>query len=413
MKKILISAYACNPTHGSESANGWNWATGLANSGFEVHCITQEVSKSSIIKFDKPASLHFHYVRLPFGLDKIYHLSQATMYLHYILWQWMAYRKGKELLGQHSFVVAHHVTYGSIQMGSFLYKLPLPFIFGPSGGGQEAPDAFKEYFLTHWGTELKRRKVGGLLLKYNPASRNMLRKADVVLVSNPDTMNVALAAGAKDVHLHLDAALPESFFPPHFSPKEIEKGHLKLLWIGRFMPRKGLLLLLEVMAELKNHPTISLTIVGDGEMRKAVEDKIKLYGLEKTVTLVGKVPFEKVKGYYASHDAFFFTSLRDSCPAQLIEAMAYGLPIVTLNLHGQAIIVSDRTGFRCECPDPVAAVQNLASALLRLYHSPDLVTSMSREAHAFALKQTWKNKIENIVQLYYPKEAHAMPKEVH
>jgi hypothetical protein len=38
--KILISAYACDPTQGSESGNGWNRAFSNAQHGHDVVCLT-------------------------------------------------------------------------------------------------------------------------------------------------------------------------------------------------------------------------------------------------------------------------------------------------------------------------------------------------------------------------------------
>jgi glycosyltransferase involved in cell wall biosynthesis len=141
--------------------------------------------------------------------------------------------------------------------------------------------------------------------------------------------------------------------------------------------------------------------IGDGETREETLAKIKEYGLENSVHWKGKVPYEEVKNFYLTHDVFFFTSLRDSCPAQLIEAMAYGLPVVTLNLHGQAIIVNDDTGIRCECSTPTLATENLKKAILSFYHHEIDITKMSNAAYQFALKQTWRKKIDTIVHDYY------------
>lgn len=402
MKRVLLSAFACNPTKGSEMGNGWNWANTLARQGYEVHCFTRGVNKEDIEKFDKPAHLTFHFLELPFGLESLYSRSQATMYLHYLLWQWLAYRKGKKLHKERPFDIAHHVSWGSLQMGSFLYRLNTRFIFGPSGGGQKAPEAFKSYFGSHWASEIKREKTSELLLKYNPACRQMLRKASMVIVSNEETREVAVRTGAQHLGSSLDAALPDSFFPPIFNPKVPKKERLNLLWIGRFMPRKGLPLVLEVMKQLKeSHPTILLTIVGDGEMGGEVRRLIQDFGLQNTVNLAGKVPFEKVREFYASHDVFFFTSLRDSCPVQLIEAMAYGMPVVTINLHGQGVIVNDQTGIRCKCDTPQTAIQELSRSLQFLYANPEKVTEMSKAAYAFAKEQTWETKVSKTIQLYY------------
>jgi glycosyltransferase involved in cell wall biosynthesis len=402
MKKILLSAFACEPGKGSEQGNGWNWAVGLVNKGYEVHCLTRDVNRPGIETSNQPDHLHFHYIKMPLGTEALYLMTPASIYLYYMMWQYLAYKKAKSLHKSVVFDIVHHVTWGSLQMGSYLYKLNIPFIFGPAGGGQKAPELFKHYFLNHWASEEKREKVSNWLIKYNPACRKMLKKAHVVLASNPDTLLMANKIGAKNCHFSLDTALPQSFFPTEVSVKLPVNGKLRLLWVGRFMPRKGVLLILDVMQQLKLIPEITLTIVGFGEMEEAIVTQIRDYNLENTVKLAGKVPYDQVSTYYDSHDVFFFTSLRDSCPAQLLEAMAFGMPVVTLDLHGQALLVNDKTGIRCSAVSPGVAISELKEALLRLYNEPALVSKMSAEAIRFARKQTWPEKIATIVENYYP-----------
>lgn len=408
MAKVLLSAFACDPTKGSEPGNGWNWAEGLAKRGNSVHCLTRVVGKSGISGREVDKRLIFHYIILPLGLEKLYGKGGASMYLYYLLWQWFAYRYAKKLAKTVSFDVVQHVTWGSIQMGSFLYKLDIPFIFGPSGGGQEAPQNFKAYFQEHWKEEINRKKVADLLIKYNPAFKKMLVNAHTVLVSNEETLYVAKTNGARNVALTLDAALPKSFYPDRFEPKNLMDDKLQLLWVGRFMPRKGILMLLDVMKELKTQKNITLTVVGDGEMKDEFLRGIAAYEIEDTVKWVGKVPYEAVREYYASHDMFLFASLRDSCPAQLIEAMAFGMPIITIDLHGQALIVNEKNGIKCKCETPEIAVNSLKNAILSMSSNNDRFTEMSSEAYKFASAQSWENKISNIVEKYYPKVENAI-----
>ena len=402
MERILLSAFACDPSKGSEPANGWNWSVGLAKKGYEVHCLTRNTGRSSIESHAGTEHLYFHYVVLPFGLERLYSKGTISMYLYYLLWQWFAYKKAKVLHHQYSFSLAHHVTWGSLQMGSFLYKLRIPFVFGPAGGGQNAPESLKKYFLHHWPSEKKREKVSAYMLKYNPACKQMLKNATAVLVSNTETLLLAKSAGAKNVFLSLDATVPDSFFPEVFVPKSPVENQLKLLWVGRFMPRKGILLVLDVMKELKEYRGITLTVVGDGEMKDAFLEKIKQDQLDDTVHWKGKVPFEEVREYYASHDVFFFTSLRDSGPAQLVEAMSFGLPVVTINLHGQAMIVNEQRGILCAYDNPELAIYALKKAILSLYNRPETVEKMSQAAYDFASNQNWNKKIDTIVNEYYP-----------
>lgn len=398
---MLLSAFACDPTKGSEPSLGWNWAVGLAEKGFEVHCITRDTSRAGIGTRTHPQNLKFHYVSLPLGMEKLYGASQPAMYLYYILWQWRAYKLAAELHQVNDFNMVHHVSWGSLQMGSFMYKLNVPLVFGPAGGGQIAPAGFKEYFGAAWAVEETRTRVSRLLVKFNPACKAMLKKAAVVLVSNEDTLRLADGSGASNSKLTLDAGLPSWFFPETNVIKAPPKGTLKLLWVGRFMPRKGTLLLLDVMKELKDFPGITLTAVGDGVMREVFLETIKRYELCETVHWNGAVPFEEIRGFYADHDVFFFTSLRDSCPVQLVEAMAFGMPVVTLDLHGQGLIVEADRGFKCACTTPDMAIENLKCAILELYDNPALIERLSAGAFRFASSQAWDEKIDSIVDHFY------------
>lgn len=392
----------CDPTKGSEPGYGWNWAIGLAKLDYEVHCLTRIVNKEIIEQSLKPSNLSFHYVRLPLGLERLYASSTIAMYIYYVLWQWFAYRYARKINKLIRFDVAHHVTWGSIQLGSFIYKLNVPFVFGPAGGGQAAPSAFKHYFLDHWRNEERRESISKLMLRYNPACRHMIKKAAVILVSNDDTFKMVKAAGANKIIFHLDTALPDDFYPSSPVIRTPESGNLKLLWVGRFLPRKGLLLLLDMMNSLREYEGITLTVVGDGEMRDAflqTIDDLKLHG---RVNWMGLVEYKQVKEFYMSHDVFVFTSLRDSVGLQMVEAMAFGMPVITINLHGQALVVNDDRGFVVECDTPEIAVKSLKEAVLKFLNNPELINIKGKAAYDFAKQKTWNNTIKDISKNHYP-----------
>lgn len=398
---ILLSAFACDPFKGSEASNGFNWATGLAAMGYEVTCLTRSVHKPSIEKTSIPSNLKFVYVELS-NFEKLYSASQATMYLYYILWQKKAQKMAAELHRELPFQLAHHVTWGSIQMGSFLYKLNIPFIFGPAGGGQVAPEKFQQYFQEFWSSEIKRSRVSSILESFNPAYKKMLKHSSVVLVANEDTRQLISNHKSSGIFKTFDFALPHTFFPSKIEVNKSIASSFKLLWVGRFMPRKGLMLVMDVMLKLKDQKHISLTIVGDGEMTERLYDFITLHQLDN-VQLTGKVTHEEVKELYESHDAFFFTSLRDSCPVQLLEAMAFGLPVITLDLHGQAEIVNDETGIKVPVNEPGETVEMLSTAIRELSSDENRFNRMRHSAFDFAGNHTWEKKIRELTDKFYPK----------
>jgi glycosyltransferase involved in cell wall biosynthesis len=290
-----------------------------------------------------------------------------------------------------------------------MYKLNLPFIFGPVGGGQSAPVEFKCYFGKYWKIEVARNITSRLLLLLNPSTKGALRSANNVLVSNRDTEKLAKKTGARNISLFFDTGLPSSFFPsevPLFSYNNV----LRILWVGRLMPRKGLKLVLDSLAKVKLLVDFQLTIVGDGEMGIFVNDWLRELDLVNKVTWMGQIPFDEVKEQYIKSDLFILTSLRDSCPAQLLEAMAFGLPVITLDLHGASLAVPDNTGIKIKPTTPEETKEEIANAVIYFSKNKEVLKQMGANAHKYALQQTWEKKVGYVYNNFYQLTEERIPK---
>ena len=66
--------------------------------------------------------------------------------VYYYLWQAGAYALARRLNMEIGFDVAHHVTFAKYWVPSFISMLPVPFVWGPVGGGESAPRAFWDGF---------------------------------------------------------------------------------------------------------------------------------------------------------------------------------------------------------------------------------------------------------------------------
>lgn len=405
MKKILLSAYACIPNQGSEQATGWTYATTLSQNGLRVHCLTlidgREVIEPVLAAGAFP-NLTVQYVTLPDWVNTFCHKGLIGMYFHYLYWQWQAYKMAQLLNQTVRFDLVHHVTYGSIQLGSFMYKLGIPLIFGPVGGGQRAPKQLKRYFGAYWSREWMRDWVGTLLQYTNPAFYRTVKEADRVVVTNQDTYVLARKLRpARAIDRIWDAGLSRSFLPvvapPHYPGKT-----LKLLWVGRLLPRKALELSIQALGQVDPVVPVELTIVGGkGEMAALVPQYIDRYGVRERVNWVGHVSYQAVKEFYERSDVFFFTSLRDSCPHQLLEAMGYALPVVTLDLHGQAELVDASTGIRVPVTTEEQVVSDLARAIEWMYAHPGERLAMGQAGYAFAQSQLWDTKVRQFIDELY------------
>ena len=406
MKKILLSTYACEPGRGSEEGNGWNYASMLSQSELEVHCLTKIEGRSTIetvlAKGETP-NLTVHYVLVPKWVDKFCHSNIIGMYFHYIYWQWQAYKVARQLSQTTTFDLVHHATYGSIQLGSFMYKLGIPFVFGPVGGGQRAPKALKRYFGSYWSREWLRDWVGNVLQHVNPGYYKAVRKATRLLVSNAETFKLAKKLRPNGpIDRVWDAGMRKSFLPP--KPVEHYPGNvLKLLWTGRMLPRKAIELTIQALGSVDPTIPVTLTIVGgQGEMAEHVPHYIERYGVKDRVNWVGHIPHQEVMKHYEQSDVFFFTSLRDSCPHQVLEAMAYSLPVVTLDLHGQAELVGEKAGIRVPVTNETQVVADLARAIEWMYAHPNERMAMGYAGYEITQLQSWDLKVRRFAEEIYP-----------
>jgi glycosyltransferase involved in cell wall biosynthesis len=171
-----------------------------------------------------------------------------------------------------------------------------------------------------------------------PALRRLLyRRADIVTANS----GVAIAdmqryvAPSRLLYVPNPVALP----PPDRLAMPGESR--RILSIGRLMPHKRHMLLLEAFARVAERiPGWELHIVGDGPMRGELETAIATHGLAARVRLHGLVT--EVDEHYRAAALFVLPSAVEGTPNVLLEAMAHGLPAVVSDaLAGTAPYVED------------------------------------------------------------------------
>jgi glycosyltransferase involved in cell wall biosynthesis len=394
--RILLSAYACRPNAGSEPACGWNWATHLAARGIEVHVLVAGRNREAIeagLRSNPIANLHFTYVHVPYGWTK---KNEA---FHYVCWQAAALKEARKLATKFQFHLVHHVTYASVHVPSPLWRLGIPVVFGPVGGGQTAPASMLKYF----GADKSREQLRSSLtraLRVSFFHRHSLRKMSWVLAANCDTLNMVRALGCKNTSLMCDTAVPMEYLAEGPVNFEERPRALRLLWVGRMLTRKALPLALDALKKVRRD--VSLTIAGDGMDPETVRKMIRDRNLEHKVFWKGsRLTWKELRTAYSEHDAMLFTSLRDSFGSQLVEALAMGLPIITLDLHGARDFVPDAASFKVAVGTPQETVRNLANAIEKYaLLLPLEKNQMSAIAWNFARTRSWSARAELVEKLY-------------
>ena len=116
----------------------------------------------------------------------------------------------------------------------------------------------------------------------------------------------------------------------HFGRMEAEKNHLYLIDIFK--------------AYLRLNPKSILILIGEGKLKKELQEKINEYGINEKVFFF-KMDLDYYEWYQAM-DIFLLPSLFEGMPISLIEAQAAGLPIITSNQITREIKVTDLIYFK-------------------------------------------------------------------
>jgi glycosyltransferase involved in cell wall biosynthesis len=405
--KVLIIGHACGPGLGSEPGNTWNWAWNLAQTE-EVWVITHPEYKARVDRFlaEHPnENLHFNWVTTHSRLDTWVpgKEQEKGIRLHYILWLREAYRRAAKLHEEVQYDVAHHVSWSTISVSPAFWRMPTPCIWGPVGGGQVIPSQFLCLIRNNRFKE-RLRTMYVRLLPFSPLLRKSVRSAALILTSNYETRDLIRRAGAKRIRLFLDCGVAGDVeAAPRTPAKDASPAGggspFTLLWAGRIEAQKGLLLALYALARDEN-PAVRMVVAGTGSADQEMKALTKSLGLENRVDFLGRVPHDEMPALFQRCDAFFFTGLRDTFGTVVLEAMSYGLPVVTVNHQGVGAFVPEDASIKVPVSSLEETKKDLALAIQALASEPDYRAEMSKGALRSAEAQRWPNRVAVMKTIY-------------
>ncbi len=154
--------------------------------------------------------------------------------------------------------------------------------------------------------------------------------------------------------------------PPRYISSRREQAHVLFICVARLDPSKGVTILIEALHQLQDiHQQIQVHFIGDGPARPRCEALIDRYGLKAVVTLHGALPHAEVLNAIAQSDCLILPSLSEAFGVVLIEAMAFGKPVIATRVGGiPEIVKHDQVGLLIEPNSPAAlalAIRTLAS----------------------------------------------------
>lgn len=163
----------------------------------------------------------------------------------------------------------------------------------------------------------------------------------------------------------------------------------RLLWMRTFHDVYQPQLAVEVLADLRRtHPAATLTMAGQEKgLHEAVVALARERGLGDAVRFPGFLDAAGKEREFAAHDVYLNTNRVDNMPVSVLEAAAFGLPVVATSVGGIPYLLRDgETALLTPAGDAPA----MAAAVRRLLDSPQLAAALSANGRRLAESCAWE-----------------------
>ena len=203
-------------------------------------------------------------------------------------------------------------------------------------------------------------KIGDKILSYSKEKfipnrvKHFVNRCDLVFTPTETMKGYLLQSGAESKIEILPTGLEDEYFDLNGNEsKEIRNTYIgdnKYLFctVSRLSKEKNLHFFIDGLLELKNKigDCFNTMVIGDGPLKKELEERVQRLGLHNNVTFIGKVDNKKIKDYYGACDLFLFSSKSETQGIVLLEAMASKLPVVAVKASGvMDVVKNDVNGY--------------------------------------------------------------------
>ncbi len=229
-----------------------------------------------------------------------------------------------------------------------------------------------------------------------PLLRAIWRKAEFRTVCSEELRRLGKMADPDSEFL----LIPNGVDTARFSPIEREPNpKVKILFIGRLIPRKGFQRVVRALPKLRQLATVpfEIEVVGTGASRVELDSLAEELGVSDLIRYVGLVSYNELEKAYQYADMFVLTSLSEGMPSVILEAMGCALPVIASDVGGNNEIVHEGVnGYLIKGDD----IDLIANRLATLVNSRALRTEMGAKSREFAQQYDWKNIMGEYNRLY-------------
>lgn len=167
-----------------------------------------------------------------------------------------------------------------------------------------------------------------------------------------------------------------------------------ILFLARIVKAKGIYESIDTYQILKRrYPYLTLTIVGDGEELSSVYSYVRHHDIED-VKITGALKGKELIQEFLKADLYLFLSYSEGMPTSVLEAMAFGLPVITRKVGGLEDFFNDKMGYISDSYDPKA----FADAIVPYIERSELTRNASMYNASYAREHFLASKVAKDIE---------------
>ncbi|MGB3636626.1 MAG: hormogonium polysaccharide biosynthesis glycosyltransferase HpsO [Rivularia sp. (in: cyanobacteria)] len=252
----------------------------------------------------------------------------------------------------------------------------------------------KNVFFTWWNLPYNLKFPVSVLENYN------LDNSHGIISGNQDGAEILRDRGYEGpIKVMPQLGVDETLFTPKAQPKlaakvGLESGEFVIGFVGRFVPEKGIMTLLDALVKIKDKPW-KLLLLGRGELKDEILQKAEEKGIKDRIILIESVPHDEVADYInlmstlilPSETTYKFKTLtsvgwKEQFGHVIIEAMACKVPVIGSDSGEIPHVIGD-----AGLIFPEGNAEELANGLEQLIDNQDLTENLAQMGYAKAMAQ--------------------------
>lgn len=400
--KVLLATYSVDSRDISEAQQAYQWISHVAR-----HVDLTVISTGS--RLHDTCGLEdrddLRYIQLPHTISwKRFDVLDRAIHPGVIDFNFKLAGLLRGKMKSERFDVCHSLSPFAPRYSTPLRKMDIPKVCGPLSGGLAIPKGFKE-IISQEPFFFRLRQIDKLRIRWDPLLRATYEKATRLLVTAEYVRQQLLP---RRLHpktrllsaIGIDLAPLSKMLADSQSFVHSDRGELRILYVGRIIPSKGLPYIIQALAQLPEELPVKLTVVGDGPHREHCEQLARQNNVSRKIDWAGEVPHDEVYSYFLAHDVFCFPSIKEAAGIVVLEAMALGRPVICVNNGGPADMVTTESGVVLPCEGPRQVVDDLAETFCRLCTRRDHLVQLSEGAIERVKKYDWDYLAERLASCY-------------